>query len=105
MKFYLASCFALVLWACSPSRTVSTAVVDKTQAASLRYDLLISFSSLEDLKRVPYRFSDLKMELREEVSAPDNLYKVSILCKDYQIDRIVFRLNKEAGINWPKRVE
>ena len=84
---------------------MSDGVVNKTEAIALRYDLLVSFSSLEDLKRVPYRFSDLKMELREEISSSDNLYKFSILCKDYEIDGIVFKLNKEAGINCAKRVE
>lgn len=71
----------------------------------IRYELYISFSTLEDVKRVPYKLPHLKMELLEEVSAIENLYRVSVLCKDFEIDGVVTKLNDETGINWAKRVE
>jgi hypothetical protein len=70
-----------------------------------RYELIVKFASLEDLKRVPYQLSNLKMEIMEDVSSDDNIYRVSILSKDYAIDGTLEKLNKDQGISWAKRAD
>lgn len=70
-----------------------------------RYELLVSFASLEDVKRVPYRLSQLKMELMDEISSQENLFKVSVVCKEFELNGIIHKLNNEQGVNWAKPVE
>ena len=70
-----------------------------------RYELIVKFASLEDLKRVPYRLSKLKMEIMEDVSSTDNIYRVSILCKDYALEGTIIKLNDDVGISWAKRAD
>ncbi|MFM1874778.1 MAG: hypothetical protein RL266_515 [Bacteroidota bacterium] len=105
MKFFLALFTVLVCSGCASNRNVSVSIVDKTESVPQRYELLISFASAEDVKRVPYRLSQLKMELMDESSSQNNLYKVSIECKEFELDGIITKLNYERGVHWAKLVE
>ncbi|MCB9185791.1 MAG: hypothetical protein H6601_03510 [Flavobacteriales bacterium] len=84
-------------------KTTEKSVAETEQAQSeKRYELIIKFETLEDVKRVPYRLSNLKMELLEEVSSTDNIYRISILCHDYALDGTIEKLNADSGIGWAK---
>lgn len=79
----------------------SVAETNHTQSEK-RYELIVKFETLEDVKRVPYRLSNLKMELLEEVSSTDNIYRVSILCHEYSLNGTIEKLNTDSGISWAK---
>lgn len=84
-------------------KTTEKSVAETSQTQSeKRYELIVKFETLEDVKRVPYRLSNLKMELLEEVSSTDNIYQVSILCHDYALDGSIEKLNADSGISWAK---
>ena len=83
--------------------TRSTPKVEQSIPETRQYELLVMFASKEDVKRVPHRFSNLKMSLLEEVSMSDNIYRVSIECENRAIEGTIVKLNMEAGITWGKR--
>ena len=98
----------LVLWLSIAlgCKTTEKSVVETEQTqVKRRYELIVKFETLEDLKRVPYRLSNLKMELLEEVSSAENTYRVSILCHDYALDGSIEKLNADSGISWAKRAD
>ena len=71
----------------------------------IRFELVVKFNSLEDVKRVPFRLPQLKMELVEEISNTDHIYNATVLCQEYAIDGVVEKLNLEEGVGWAKRNE
>jgi len=67
-----------------------------------RYDVEIQFASVEDVKRVPYRLTNLRMELREELSAGQHIYLVSIECRPHALEGVLEKLNTDEGIIFAK---
>lgn len=96
---------ALLIFASGCKISESSVARADVVSADQRYEVIVKFASLEDLKRVPYRLSKLKMEIMEDVSSADNIYLVSILCKDYALDGTITKLNDDAGISWAKRAD
>ena len=70
-----------------------------------RYEMMVQFKTIEDVKRVPYRLSNLRMEIQKEISDTDHIYLISVDCKSYEIDGIVLKLNDDAGVVSAKRTE
>lgn len=68
------------------------------ESVSERFDVEVQFASLEDVKRVPLRLNKLRMELKQELSADQNIYLVSIECLPMALDGVVEKLNADAGI-------
>ena len=68
------------------------------QSIRERFDVEIQFASLEDVKRVPLRLSKLRMELKQELSADQNIYLVSIECKPMALNGVLEKLNADSGI-------
>lgn len=82
--------------ACKPTESVSK--VENQDSIRQRYDVEIQFASLEDVKRVPLRLNSLKMELREELAADQNIYLVSIECKPHALKGVLEKLNADKGV-------
>lgn len=97
--------FALLTTAIGCTTTVDSTNSEQTNNLKKRYEILLQFASLEDVKRVPYQLPNLKMELLKEVSTRDNIYQASILCKEHALEGTLQKLNTNMGISWAKRID
>lgn len=95
----------MLIASCKSSEQSTTAIINKQESIEEKFLLAIQFASDEDLKRVPYHFQNLRMELIKPISEHDRIYQTSILCKAYEIDGIVEKFNLHQGIDWAKRAE
>lgn len=70
-----------------------------------RFKLVVQFNSNEDVKRVPFRLSHLRMELSRQIDGADNLYEASLYCKAEDLEGIINKLPLEEGIAWVERLK
>ena len=101
VRMLIISAFIVALSGCMANKQTTTQVPETV--VEKRYELLLKFATLEDIKRVPYRLANLKMEILEDVSSTDHIYRVSIVSKDYAIDGTLEKMNADDGISWVKR--
>lgn len=99
LLFFLVSTWVL---SCNTNKEITH---EANAEESKRFEVVVKFNSLEDVKRVPFNLPQLKMELVEEVSHSDHIYSTTVLCQEYAIDGVVEKLNLEEGVGWAKRNE
>ena len=92
--------FSLVVLIALTSCKTEESAVETQQEESIRqrYNLDVQFASLEDVKRVPLRLNKLKMELINELSSGQNIYRVSVECKPHALNGVLEKLNADEGI-------
>ena len=84
----------LVMLGC---KTTAPEVSDSRERSLQRFEVLLHLESDEDLKRVVYDFSNLKMaEVRNVTDQPVQLI-VSIECTDYEIDGFAEKIGMSEG--------
>ncbi|MCF8276191.1 MAG: hypothetical protein K9J17_05595 [Flavobacteriales bacterium] len=100
-SFYLLS-IVVLFSACTPSKQVTVESKQAELQIEKRSTFLIRFASEEDVKRIPYRFQNLKMQLEKEISSSDHIYQVSILCRPLELEGNVMKIGNEQGVVWAK---
>lgn len=63
-----------------------------------RFQLLVQFRGLEGLKRIPYKYTHLRMEIGQEVSQQPLVVVLSISCTPQELDGFIAKLSSEADI-------
>ena len=69
------------------------------------YIVLVQFKNPEGLKRMLYRLEQFKLEMIQEVSESEFIYKMKLDAKPYEIDGIVQKMGMDDDVAWAKRVE
>lgn len=94
----------LGLGACRPA-LAPMGVVEQREQRVERFQLLVVFKGLEGIKRIPYKYNHLRMEMGKEVSASPPTYVLSIACTAQELDGFIAKLALEADIVSARRYE
>lgn len=87
----------LVLVVCMGCKTNAPKNVSHVQKHK-RYELLLHFRSLGDLKRIIHQFDNLKMQELNTVTEQPVQRIVSVECAEYAIDGVVLKLEQQDGV-------
>jgi hypothetical protein len=98
MRMLLIFLLALLVWPSCKTAAPPQDITLQREAKLQRFQLLIQFRGLEGLKRIPYKFAHLRMEIGQEVSQQPLVVVVSISCTAQELDGFISKLSTEADI-------
>lgn len=96
MRFLLV--FFMVLLACRTAPIGQTNVVDQRQAMVETFHIELVFRGLEGLKRVPYSYTQLRMEMDRQLHAQPPTYVFRINCTGQELQGILEKLGLDVDV-------
>jgi hypothetical protein len=98
MRMLLIFLLALLVWPSCKTAAPPQDITLQREAKLQRFQLLVHFRGLEGLKRIPYKFAHLRMEIGQEVSQQPLVVVLSISCTAQERDGFIAKLSSEADI-------
>lgn len=105
MRWMLGMAFVSIMFvSCKSAGNLPQSNNKQVEIESETYQIMVQFKNPEGLKRVLYRLDKFKIQMEEEVSNSDFIYKMRLDTKPYEIDGIVEKLRLNEDVLWAKRV-
>lgn len=98
MRMLLIFLLALLVWPSCKTATPPQDIIVQREVKLQRFQLLVQFRGLEGLKRIPYKYSHLRIEIGQEVSQQPLVVVLSISCTAQERDGFIAKLSSEADI-------
>ncbi len=79
-------------------RTTITPVAEQRAQDVQRFNIVITFKQLDGMKRVPYRYANLRMEMVRELSREPLAVLFILPCTPTELDGHLFKLAQDTDV-------
>jgi hypothetical protein len=90
--------FVVVISACRTAPVGHTSVAEQRLAAVDTFHIELVFRGLEGLKRVPYRYTQLRMQMDRQLHAQPPTYVFRISCTGQELQGILEKLALDEDV-------